>query len=280
MMNKKEIKDLQKGLEKLLLKVGDNQVRQQKHLDKLKVTYKEAAGVASEVDFESEELLIKYLSKWGPASDFVAEESSYHLIKQGKTLANDSELIWFIDPLDGTNNYLSGLDYFSISLALYQKKGWKPLLGVVYRPTTGQVYFANEDGAFLKNLKTSSRKKNLSLLSNKRLKEVVLATGFILDSGHIRKKELDDFCQVTRSSRGVRRLGSAALDICLVADGRLGGFWERGLNPWDTAAASYICLQAGGRVTDYNGQRYNPFSETVMATSPKVYRDLKEILAP
>jgi myo-inositol-1(or 4)-monophosphatase len=277
-MNKAQLKRLESLMFDELFAVGENQLKAQKRLDRLKVCYKEAAGVATEVDIKSERRLIRFMKKHGPEAKYIAEESSYKAASRDKDFFKGVDYVWFVDPLDGTNNYLSGMDYFSISIALYDPKSWQAILAMVYRPSTGELVFANPEGTYLKNLLEDSRKTKLTPCLEKESNESILATGFILNKGAIKPDELDLFCKCVGSFRGIRRLGSAALDLAQVASGRLNGFWQRGLNPWDTAAGAFLCSQAGISVSDYSGKKFTPFSDSIVVGPPRVYKKLSTLI--
>lgn len=267
--------------EQIAIEVAEKLTWYQGRLSSLQVTSKQAQGVASEADLKAEEMLLSALSKKYPHHTFLAEEDSYKkfgtVSEYGKEF-QEAEWLWIIDPLDGTNNFLNGLDYFCISMSLCHKG--VPVVGLILRPGSGEVFkaIAGEKTIYQKNLKAAGvtifRDK-----SEKNLNECLLATGFVSEKGNYFEREFEIFKNMMKHSRGLRRMGSAALDLSYVALGLFDGFWERGLAPWDVAAAGLICQQAGVEVTDYNGQSFDPFSETIVAGRDPISKRLRELLA-
>ncbi len=249
-------------------KAGRTLIKFQKKLNSLHISTKEAQGVVSEADVETEKLIIKFLKKRYPEIDFLAEESS-HL--QGSNYSKNIEWQWIIDPLDGTANFLNGLDYYAVSIALAYKG--KSVLGVVYRPKTEEIFYT-----YGKNRTTYRTKKSETHIEKrilkKKLKDTILATGFVSEKGNVDEEEFKLFRKILPSCRGVRRCGSAALDLCYVAVGKFDGFWEKELCPWDVAAAGLICLNAGVKVTNWNKTPFSPFHVTIIASRGGVYREL------
>jgi len=283
-MKKSELKKRLKESEDLCRKVGTLLTKYQKKIDKLKVQSKKAQGIASEADWASEKLIQKTLAKAFPKDDFLAEESYFRQEQKGtqprvKSLMK-KEALWVIDPLDGTNNFLNGFDYYSICLSLLVKG--KPVLGVVYRPSSDEFFFAIKgEGSFKKRLNTTnSRKKKLSVTKSKRLlKDSILVTGFATEKGQSLEQEFTRFKNVMKRVRAVRRLGSAALDLCYVAEGIFDGFWEIGLAPWDVAAAGLICQEAGVKITNIKNEKFTPFSDSFLAARGPLHRKLLDLFA-
>lgn len=279
MMNKKS--DITKALKfsiDLAFDAGKILLRYQKKLSSLEITNKEAQGVASTADLASEKFIIKSILKQYPDHDILAEESAYAQFgnkKNAYEAFKEKEWTWVIDPLDGTNNFLNGLDYYAICISLLHFG--KPVVGVVYRPSNGDCFFASSfDQSKLMNFKEGKRAKKLfSDVNKKKLRQSLLSTGFVTEKGQAFEKEFTLFKHMMRNSRGIRRMGSAALDLCLVASGVFDGFWETGLAPWDMAAAGIICTQSGVKVTDYKGRDFQPFTETILAARKPFYTDFK-----
>lgn len=262
----------------LAFEVGKKLIRYQKKLESLTITCKDRQGVASTADIEAEKMIIKRLSSLYPNSSILAEESAFEEWG-GKSGAykhfKEVEWTWVIDPLDGTHNFLAGLDYFAICISLVHYG--KPVLGVVYRPVTGDLFFAIKDKkTSFKNLKYGTRAKKIhSEKSTKKLNESLLVTGFATEKGEVFDREFAIFKHMMEKGRGIRRMGSAALDLCYVASGLFDGFWERGLSPWDISAAGLICQEAGVTVTNYTGQLFCPFDETILAARKPLFNKLK-----
>ncbi len=195
------------------------------------------SNLVSYVDKESEKKLVDALKKIIPGSGFLAEE--------GTDSKSENEYQWIIDPLDGTTNFLHGLPIFAISIGLMRKE--QMVLGVVHEVSHGECFHSIEGGKAYCN-ETEIRVSPIAHLS-----ESLLATGF--PYYHTEKKEvyLDIIKTFLENSHGIRRLGSAAIDLAYVAAGRLEGFFEYDLKPWDVAGGSFILQQAGGKVTDFKG---------------------------
>ena len=203
------------------------------------VEYKGAFDVVTEADRASEELIVGRLSAKFPGHTIVAEE--------GTGVDRSSEYVWYVDPLDGTTNFAHGFPVFSVTMALEQ--AGELLAGLVYDPLRDEFFAAEKgSGAYLNN-----RRIHVSRVD--RLSDSLLATGFPSRKRH------DDvnvyfFHQAAMLTHGVRRAGSAALDLAYVAAGRLDGFWEFGLNPWDMAAGLLLIAEAGGCYTDMCGAKH------------------------
>ncbi len=214
------------------------------------------------VDHEVEALLIGALRKEFPDIGFLAEESGI--------TGRDSGLKWVIDPIDGTTNFTHGFPFYAISLALEQNG--KPILGIVYNPAQGEFFCAQRGkGAFLNG-------KRISVSRQKDLKKSLLMTGFSYKLGKSMEQNLKHFRNFLLASQAVRRAGAASLDLCYVACGRLEGFWELDLYPWDTGAGWLIVEEAGGEVTDFRGNKYNNNSKQILATNGKVHNQMLKIL--
>jgi len=279
------VKELQHILDQVILtceKAGLKLMKNQKKLGSLKITSKEAQGVVSNADVEAEKFLIKKLMPLVEGADFLAEESAFEKFGSKTEAFQEFKKLpfsWIIDPLDGTTNYLNNMDYYGVCvcLAFYGN----PILGVVHRPRTAQTYFAIKGkGAFLRSsraIKSGTRitKTKLQLpTSGKKLKDALLVTGFACEKGQEYDNELQIFVDMMNSARGIRRMGSAALDMCLVAEGIFDGFWERGLSPWDMAASSLIAEESGAFLSDYEGQSFNPFMSTIVVGHRKLKKEL------
>lgn len=246
----------------------------------LKVHHKEAQGVASEADIGAEERILKAIKKRYPHHEFLAEESAYALFKGAKEkyeFLKEKEWVWVIDPLDGTNNFLNGLDYYAICISLVNFG--KPVLGVVYRPRSGELFTALKGkGAKIRSSKTANCKKLICSKTKKPLSECLLVTGFTTEKGELFDREFDLFKNMMGKSRGIRRMGSAALDLCYVASGIFDAFWERGLAPWDVSAAGIICSEAGILLSTYEGDEFHPFQSTIVAARKEIKGQIDQII--
>lgn len=254
-------------------------LKYQKKLSTLTVESKKAQGVVSEADRETENAIMAFLRKRHPDISFLGEESSFIESESSRDSFEqykEEEWCWCIDPLDGTHNYLNGLEYYCISIALLHFGA--PVLGVIYRPVTGECYWATKSlGAFYQN--SLGKKVRLDIgIGAKKLADSLVVTGFSSEKGVMYPDEVERFARFLSRSRGVRRLGSAALDLCLVARGVFDGFWEKELAPWDVAAGALIASEAGAKVSDWQGKSFHPFQRSIVAAKPTLYGQMKKLL--
>jgi len=179
--------------------------------------------------------------------------------------------VWYLDPLDGTTNFAHGFPHFAVSLAL--ERGGKLLLGIVHDPLRNETFCARRGGGASLN----GRPIHVSAVTD--LEQALLGTGFPYD----RREHLDFYLGFLADfmvrAQGVRRVGSAALDLCYVACGRLDGFWEWKLKPWDTAAGALIVAEAGGVVTDFRGAAFDAFGEQTLASNGSLHATMTRILS-
>jgi len=210
-------------------------------------------------DRESEELIKSAIREEYPDHSILAEES-------GGEYPNDSEYLWVIDPLDGTTNFAHSFPVFSVSIAL-QREG-KTILGAVYNPLYEEFFFAERSGGSFFN------DRPIRVSKVKTLDQSLLVTGFSYDRRERADHYLGIFKAFMMRCHGVRRLGSAALDFCSVACGRLEGYWEENLKPWDTAAGWLILEEAGGCVTDFSGGPYSIDKKQVLATNGHIHEEV------
>jgi myo-inositol-1(or 4)-monophosphatase len=219
-------------------------------------------NLVSYVDKEAERMLVSDLQKAVPQAGFITEEGTIQKSAQ--------EYNWVIDPLDGTTNFLHGLPIYAISVALIRKQ--QPVIGVVYHIPKNECYHAIEGG------KAFCNDKEIRVSAISTLAQSLLATGF--PYYHLDKRDvyLDVIKEFLAKSHGIRRLGSAAIDLAYVACGRLEGFFEYNLNPWDVAAGVFIVQQAGGKVTDFkNGNNYL-FGGELCASNTAIHPEMLEII--
>ena len=239
-------------------------VRDFGEIENLQVSKKGTADFVSTADMKAEKTLVYELTKARPRFGFLLEEG-------GEIEGADTSNRWIIDPLDGTTNFLHGLPHFAISIAL--ERDGEPFAGVIYEPISDQMYAAEKgQGAYLNN-------RRLRVSARRNLDEALFATGipFAGRDGH------DPFLQQLRGvmakTSGVRRFGSAALDLAYVAAGRYEGFWETGLHPWDIAAGIVLVREAGGFVTDMDGKDAMMKSGDIIAANDLLHGTLSKILA-
>jgi len=220
------------------------------------VGYKGVIDLVTEVDHQSEAFLLGELQKNFPGHHILSEET-------GVIQGND-EHIWYIDPLDGTVNYAHHVPIFCVSIA-YASRGTL-VLGAVYDPMRDEMFIAERgQGAYL-----NGRPISVSLTTE--LQKSLLVTGFPYNAWNTPQDNFANFVKFGKLSQGVRRLGSAALDLVYVAAGRFDGFWELALHPWDVAAGGLICEEAGARVTNADGGTdYLSAPQSVIACTPGIY---------
>jgi myo-inositol-1(or 4)-monophosphatase len=235
-------------------------------VDLLKVTAKSANDFVTEVDHAAEAAIIETILTAYPGHGILAEESGR---AHG---AKHSEFVWIIDPLDGTTNFIHGLPIYCISIAL-EFRG-KVEQAVVYDPTRNDLFMASKGrGAFLND-------KRLRVSKRVRLADSLIGTGFPFRKGDNFQRYLKMFEAVAPHCAGMRRPGSAALDLCYVAAGWYDGFFETGLNPWDIAAGSLMITEAGGLIGNFTGEADFLHQREVVAGTPKVYGQLVQLLSP
>ena len=232
-------------------------------LDKLTVTKKRHNDFVSEVDRAAEDAIIAILKESFPDHAILAEESGS---------AGNSEYVWIIDPLDGTTNFLHGLPPYCVSIALSHRGVLTQ--GVVYDPTRNDLFTATRGGGAFMN------DRRIRVSRTLRMDEALVATGFPFRDLQNLDTYLAQLRAITQHSAGVRRHGAAALDLAYVACGRYDAFWEMGLAPWDLAAGALLIQEAGGLVTDLDGE--STFLETgnIVCATPKVFPQVLRLLEP
>jgi len=227
-----------------------------------RVDYKGRVDLVTEYDVKSEKYIKAAIEKTFPGHSILAEES-------GETRKRSSKL-WVIDPLDGTTNFAHDYPAYCVSIGLEVDD--RMVMGVIYDPVHDEMFYASDgNGAFC-------NRKRIHVSPERKLNRSLLATGFPYDIAESRIDNLDNFGRMYKSAQGIRRAGSAALDLCYLACGRFDGFWELKLHPWDTAAGIVIVREAGGRVTDFHGRRYSIFGNEILASNGKIHRQMQKIL--
>jgi myo-inositol-1(or 4)-monophosphatase len=221
---------------------------------RVKIEYKGDVDLVTVADRESEALILAQIRKQFPTHDVMGEE--------GTRIETGSDYKWYIDPLDGTTNFAHGYPVFCISLAV-EYLG-KRIAGVIYDPTRDEMFVAEIGGGARLN------DEPIHVSSTPNLGESLIATGFPSQKRH-KNPNIYFYHQLTLRTHGVRRAGSAALDLCNVASGRFDGFWEFNLNPWDTAAGVLVVEEAGGRVTDFTGGPFQIASRETVATNGLIH---------
>ncbi len=239
---------------------------------RVKIEYKGEADLVTEADRNSEALVVGRIRELFPTHTILGEESGSLAASQvGSGSGTNAGYHWYVDPLDGTTNFAHGYPVFCVSLGLEHTDAGvaKRVAGVVYDPTRDELFSAELGrGAYLNGVKT-----NVSVTS--RLADSLIATGFPSQKRH-KNPNIYFYHQLTLKTHGVRRAGSAALDLCYVACGRYDGFWEFNLNPWDTAAGALMVQEAGGTITNFAGGPFDIASREVFATNSLIHDALKQ----
>lgn len=237
---------------------------QLKHLGHAgKIEYKGVANIVTAVDKECEAFIVSEFHKHFPDYDVLAEEGSGNRSK--------SEYRWIIDPLDGTVNYAHGFPVFCVSIAL--ERDGHLIAGVIYDPNRDELFSAAIGcGAFMND-------SPIGVSKWKAVSESLLATGFAynLHEGE-RRDNMDHFSNFVHASQALRRPGSAAIDLAWVACGRLDGFWELFLKPWDMAAGVVLIREAGGMVTSFKGGEFDLYGVEILVSNGNIHREMMEIL--
>lgn len=244
-------------------RAGKVVMRYASQVDRLTVENKGRNDFVSQVDREAEREIIEVIRRGYPDHGILGEETG----RQGK-----GDYLWIIDPLDGTTNYLHGYPQYAVSIGL-QYQG-KPYQAVVFDPLRNELFTASRGAGAQMN----DRRMRVSGAAH--LDIALLATGFPFRNMDHLDVFMNTFRDILPRVSGVRRAGSAALDLAHVACGRLDGFWEFGLSPWDMAAGSLLIEEAGGRVSDFcGGQDYLDRGNIVVGT-PRIYEDLRRLVTP
>jgi len=226
------------------------------------VSHKGTVNLVTDVDLAAEELIVSRIRKAFPTHAILAEERHSDV--------RDGDIHWVIDPLDGTTNYAHGYPVFSVSIGL--EVAGELEWGAVFDPVRNELYTARRGHGACCNDTALSVSRVRSLGAS------LLATGFPYDIRTSDQNNLNNFCAFALRSQGVRRGGSAALDFCHVAGGRLDGFWELKLNPWDCAAGYLIVREAGGTVTSFGGRHGSIYDREVVASNGLIHQQILEVL--
>ncbi len=222
------------------------------------IEYKGDVDLVTVADRASEKLIVERLQARWPEHGVVGEE--------GTRTETDAEYRWYVDPLDGTTNFAHGYPVFCVSIALVRRDGQLEV-GVLYDPTRDEMFSAE------RGQHATLNGKKLQVSRTKTLAESLLGTGFPSHKRH-KNPNIHFYHQLTLRSHGVRRAGSAALDLANVASGRYDGYWEFNLNPWDTAAGVLIVQEAGGTVTRFDGTPFRLDSREVLASNGRIHQEL------
>lgn len=229
----------------------------------LDIAMKGDKDLVTEVDRESERLIVGHLLSRFPGHQILAEENHYP--------HTGSPFRWIIDPVDGTTNYAHGFPWFCVSIAL--ENDGELTAAVIYNPVTDELFTAAKNcGAYLNGEK-------LSVSKRAPLKYSLLGTGFPYDCATDPANNFSNFIAFQKAARGIRRAGAAALDLAYVAAGRLDGFWELKLKPWDMAAGVLLVREAGGVITGFGGEDYSLFDNRIIASNGLIHAEMVAMLA-
>ena len=236
-------------------------------IDRVKVTEKRQNDFVTEVDQAAEQAIIDVLKNAYPDHAFLAEESG-----PSANLHDENENVWIIDPLDGTTNFIHGFPQYCVSIALQQRG--QITQAVVYDPTRNDLFTATKgSGAYLND-------KRLRVTKRDKIADALIGTGYMHYDKDALAEYLKMFGVMTENCTGLRRAGAAALDLAYVAAGRLDGFFEKGLKPWDMAAGSLLITESGGIMGTFAGESDYLYKGDVIAGTPKVFAQMVPLLAP
>jgi myo-inositol-1(or 4)-monophosphatase len=223
---------------------------------------KEYNDLVTEVDHESERKIIEVIHKHFPEHNVLSEECG--------DLNMTSDYVWIVDPIDGTVNYAHALPIFSVSIGLEINK--EVIMGTVYNPILNERFYSEKGkGAYLNDMK-------ISVSKTEKLRDSLLVTGFPYGAKDNAGNCIDHFVNFLKLGLPIRRLGSAAFDLCYVACGRFDGYWEVALNPWDMSAGALILNEAGGKLTRFLGDEFSIYKKQVLATNGKIHDEMIEVL--
>jgi len=250
---KSKYQDLCRAAEKVATKAGAYILAHKGRVEAGDIDEKEQNSLVSFVDKNAEKIITEGLYNILPEAGFITEEDV--------TENDEREYTWIIDPLDGTTNFLKSVPYFSVSIALAHHG--VPVAGVVYDITGNEVFSAS------KGMGATCNGEKIRVTSGQLFSDQLIGTGFPYVSSQLSEAHIDVLRDILQSTRGIRRIGSAALDLCYVACGRFGAFYETDLNPWDVAAGGLIVQEAGGIMDDFYGGGNWLSGHNVLATPPQ-----------
>lgn len=227
------------------------------------IEHKNPIDLVTDADRAAEQCAIDRLSAQFPSHRFLAEE-------RGRVEHSTSPYLWIIDPLDGTTNFAHGFPFYCVSIGLEYRGHC--VLGVVFDPSRNELFTATEGGGACLNGQRIDVSQTASLDNS------LLVTGFAYDIRETANNNLDHFARFALKAQGIRRTGSAALDLCYVAAGRFDGFWEVKLHPWDMAAGSVILREAGGKLTNFDGEALSIYGQELVASNGHIHPAMLTVL--
>lgn len=259
-MTSRELKELTRSVKEIAIEAGAILL---KGFNKPpKVRYKGRIDPVTKFDLKSEKLITRRILQRFPDHEILAEE--------GSEKGHRSEFLWIVDPLDGTVNFAHGFPIYSVSIAVAYKN--EVIAGAVFDPERNELFWS------ARGSKAYLNRKIITVSKEKNLERSLLATGFAYDIGTARKNNLGLFARMAKKAQGIRRPGSAALDLCWLAAGRIDGFWELKLHPWDTAAAILIVANAGGKISRIDGRPYSVFDPDLLASNGRIHPAMGAVL--
>lgn len=260
--NQGKLDKLCKEVQLIARQAGDFILKEREAFSSKQVEVKGHNDFVSYVDKGAEELIVEGLKSILPEAGFITEE--------GTEKRDDNPLKWVIDPLDGTTNFIHGMPFFAVSIALLIEK--EPILGVVYEINQDEMFTALKDGGAFMN------DERISVSQSQTVKDSLFGTGFPYYDYHLLDQYLTLFKHLMKNSHGLRRPGSAATDLAYVACGRFDGFYEYSLSPWDVAAGVLLVREAGGVVSNFDGGNDAIFVKEIIATNKGVYEEFLALL--
>ena len=235
-----------------------------RRMDKVKIYEKGPTDFVTQVDEIAENIIISTINDSFPESSFICEES-------GRSGPENAELVWVIDPIDGTMNFLNGIPQFAISIG-YEEKG-EITCGVIFNPILNELFVAEKgNGAYLNN-------SRIRVSNKKKIKDALLVTGGPKGASKIKDKIFSEYINISNNVSNVRKFGSAALDMAYVACGRFDGYWQRELNYWDIAAGIIILKEAGGFINFFDEDNNNPLKKNIIASNSNIHNELLDLIS-
>ncbi|MCF8232257.1 MAG: inositol monophosphatase [Bacteroidales bacterium] len=256
-MEEHELRILTKEVTELVRKVGYSIKQEIRQVGDQDVKEKRSNDFVTYVDKASEETIVQKLKNLFPEAGFITEEG---------TATEQKEYTWVVDPLDGTTNFIHGIPSYSISIALRRKE--KTIMGVVYEPNADECFYSWEGHPAYLN------EKEIQVSTSETMEDSLIATGFPYEKDETMDSYLKVLKDILMVSHGIRRLGSAAVDLVYVACGRFEAFYEIGLHSWDVAAGAFIVQQAGGKVTDFSSGDNYVFGRQILASNSYIHEQM------